>query len=134
LNWLAICLEESLEASREDRMAKQESHLKTASMATIAFALGAFALQAQEPTPQPSQPQQQMERQTDQRRVLSVDHIPSEDAAPAQNKQSANGQRRPDLPLETYAVAPGAKFMVKLEEDLNTGKTPEYKRFKVFTL
>lgn len=137
--WRVFCIEKSFEASPEDRMAKQKWNLKMASAVTIALALGALTLRAQEPPQQPSQPQQQNELQADQRRVLSVDHIPSEEAAPAQNtpaqnKQSANGQRRPDLPLEAYAVAPGAKFMVKLEEDLNSGNTPENKRFKVITL
>jgi hypothetical protein len=115
-------------------MAKQKRNLRIASAAAMTLALGALTLQGQEPAQQPNQPQQQNDPQTDQRRTLSVDHIPSEEAAPAQNKQRANGQRRPDLPLEAYAVAPGAKFMVKLEEDLNTSNTPENKRFKVITL
>ena len=49
-------------------------------------------------------------------------------------KHRADGQRRPDLPLEAYAVTPGTKFLVRLEEDLNTIDTPEKKHFKVLTL
>lgn len=48
--------------------------------------------------------------------------------------QKADGKRRADLPVEAYAVAPGTKFLVRLEEGLNTVNTPEGKRFKARTL
>jgi hypothetical protein len=53
----------------------------------------------------------------------------------AQNQQSekADGQRR-GLPLETFAVAPGTRFLVRLEDELNTKGTEENKKFKVKTL
>jgi phosphotransferase system glucose/maltose/N-acetylglucosamine-specific IIC component len=38
------------------------------------------------------------------------------------------------LPLESYGVAPGTKFLVALEDELNTKGTPENSRFKVRTL
>jgi hypothetical protein len=38
------------------------------------------------------------------------------------------------LPLETYAVAPGTRFLVRLEEDLGTKDTQENARFKMRTL
>src|ERR1700674_2585239 len=52
-----------------------------------------------------------------------------------QNQQppKADGQRR-GLPLETFAVAPGTKFLVRLEDELSTKGTEENKRFKVRTL
>jgi hypothetical protein len=46
----------------------------------------------------------------------------------------ADGRRRADLPMETYAVVPGTKFLVRLESELDTKKTHEKKRFKVTTL
>src|ERR1700730_16111873 len=52
---------------------------------------------------------------------------------PAQKLQKADGERR-GLPLETYAVAPGTKFLVRLEEELGTKGTQENAKFKVKTL
>jgi hypothetical protein len=46
----------------------------------------------------------------------------------------ADGRRRADLPIETYAVAPGTKFLVRLEDQLDTGETRQNSRFKVRTL
>jgi hypothetical protein len=59
-----------------------------------------------------------------------------ENPAPAvqeQPAQKADG-RRGDLPLEAYAVAPGTKFLVRLEDELDTKETRENRRFKVRTL
>jgi hypothetical protein len=47
--------------------------------------------------------------------------------------QKADGERH-GLPLETYAVAPGTKFLVRLEEELGTKGTQENAKFKVRTL
>jgi hypothetical protein len=42
---------------------------------------------------------------------------------------------RPPAPsLASYTVAPGTRFLVRLEDDLNTRKTKENKKFKVRTL
>jgi hypothetical protein len=46
----------------------------------------------------------------------------------------ANGQRQGGLPVEAYAVAPGTKFLVRLEGDLGTKGAHENDRFKVRTL
>ena len=87
------------------------------------------AARAQEPTQQ-QEPQQQS----------SPKYTPQDSAAPTERNatapmtQRADGRRRPDLPVEAYAVAPGTKFLVKLEDELNTSNTPEKKRFKVQTL
>jgi hypothetical protein len=53
--------------------------------------------------------------------------------APESARQRADGERR-GLPLEAYAVAPGTKFLVKLEDDLSTKGTHENEKFKVKTL
>ena len=48
-------------------------------------------------------------------------------------EQTADGQRH-GLPLETYAVAPGTRVLVKLEDTLSSADTKENRRFKVRTL
>jgi hypothetical protein len=57
---------------------------------------------------------------------------PAESNPPA--PKIADGRRRADLPIETYAVAPGTKFLVRLEDPLDTGETRQNSRFKVRTL
>ena len=39
--------------------------------------------------------------------------------APDQQRHKADGERH-GLPIETYAVAPGTKFLVRLDEELGT--------------
>ena len=83
----------------------------------VSFA-GPFAATAQEPSS--ATPQEQLQ----------------ENASPAgqnQHSQKADGQRR-GLPLEAYAVAPGTKFLVRLEDELSTKGTEENRKFKVKTL
>src|SRR5258708_29599632 len=53
--------------------------------------------------------------------------------APAQLRQRADGDRH-GLPLETYAVAPGTKFLVRLDEELGTKGTQQNAKFQVRTL
>src|SRR5437879_2072488 len=53
--------------------------------------------------------------------------------APDQQRQKADGERH-GLPIETYAVAPGTKFLVRLEDELGTKGTQENAKFKVKTL
>jgi hypothetical protein len=53
--------------------------------------------------------------------------------APGPSRLKADGERH-GLPLETYAVTPGTKFLVKLEDELGTKGTQENSRFKVRTL
>jgi len=52
--------------------------------------------------------------------------------APEQ-RLKADGERH-GLPIETFAVAPGTKFLVRLEEELGTKGTKENEKFKVKTL
>jgi hypothetical protein len=62
----------------------------------------------------------------------------SDDATPAQPAhpltKPANGRRSASLPVEAYAVVPGTRFLVKLEEGLNTETSRRNNRFKVRTL
>ncbi len=53
--------------------------------------------------------------------------------APAQLRQRADGERH-GLPLETYAVAPGTKFLVRLDEELGTKGAQQNAQFRVRTL
>jgi hypothetical protein len=82
----------------------------------------AFALTAQEPSaqqePAPAADQNQPMTQS-QDRVIA---------------KAADGRRSADLPVEAYAVVPGTKFLVRLEEELQTGETRQNSEFKVRTL
>lgn len=51
-----------------------------------------------------------------------------------QLERPADGRRHADLPVEAYAVVPGTKFLVRLEDELDTKETREKKRFQVTTL
>jgi hypothetical protein len=57
----------------------------------------------------------------------------SNTSVPEQQPRNTDGQRR-GLPLEAYAVAPGTKFLVRLEDGLSTRATQENAKFKVKTL
>jgi hypothetical protein len=48
--------------------------------------------------------------------------------------KAADGRRSFDLPVEAYAVTPGTKFLVRLEDELDTRGTRENSKFKVKTL
>src|SRR5260370_5437883 len=68
----------------------------------------------------------------------AMEQEPSQDwpavARPAGPARPADGRRQADLPVEAYAVVPGTRFLVRLEEELDTQETREKKRFKVTTL
>jgi hypothetical protein len=53
--------------------------------------------------------------------------------APEPLRHKADGEWR-GLPIEAYAVTPGTKFLVKLEDELSTKGTHENAKFKVKTL
>lgn len=97
---------------------------KCAGLATLLMAAG-VGISAQEPTDEPSQ-----ERPT----VKSRDVLPDEQPGPERGSRVADGRRQPNLPEEAYAVVPGTKFLVRLEDELDTRETREKKRFKVTTL
>jgi len=72
-------------------------------------------------------------------RVTSVDQIPQEDVRdnPPQSARAshpADGRQEPGLPLEAYAVVPGTRVLVRLEDTLDTGMTRQSTRFRVRTL
>ena len=61
---------------------------------------------------------------------------PAREATPQaseRQRQKADGERH-GLPAETYAVTPGTKFLVQLEEELGTRGTQENAKFRVKTL
>jgi hypothetical protein len=75
--------------------------------------------------------------------VISVDQIPQDTRESSQQpapvpagpaRQPADGQRRGDLPLEAYAVVPGTRVLVGLEDELDTGEVKQGRRFRARTL
>jgi hypothetical protein len=48
--------------------------------------------------------------------------------------RAADGRRSASLPVEAYAVVPGTKFLVRLEDELDTWETRQNSKFKVRTL
>jgi hypothetical protein len=103
--------------------------------AAALFLAGFTAVRAQEPVQSQDPGPQQEGQQQPAPRYIPQDSsaTPERNASPAMT-QKADGQRRRDLPVEAYAVTPGTKFLVKLEDDLSSGSTPEKKRFRVQTL
>ena len=79
--------------------------------------------------------QAQPPQQTQERPIISQDRIGKNPMGQSDDQplRPADGQRH-GLPLETYGVAPGTKFLVALEEDLGTKGTQEKAKFKVRTL
>lgn len=53
---------------------------------------------------------------------------------PARELYPADGHRQRGYSAEVYAVAPGTKFLVRLDDDLSSGATKENARFHVTTL
>jgi hypothetical protein len=97
----------------------------TAGMAALAAVLlSGLACAAQETS------QDQTAQQPGERPIISVDRIPNAEAPGAKR---ADGNRH-GLPLETYGVAPGTKFLVSLEDELGTKGTQEKAKFRVKTL
>ena len=95
-----------------------------------AIALGALALPATSVSTSAQEPPQP--------RYQSQDGPSSSSSAPQPQQQPdaqpADGRRQRSLPVEAYAVVPGTKFLVSLEEDLGTKDTSENAKFKVRTL
>ena len=89
--------------------------------------------QTQDQTPDATQ-----DRTQEQPRVMSRDRMPDAVEAtpviPQPGAHPADGRRHADLPVQAYAVAPGTKFLVRLEDELDTKETRERKRFRVTTL
>ena len=71
--------------------------------------------------------------------VTSVDRIPQDDAREGSQPATraahpADGRQQPGLPLEAYAVVPGTRVLVRLQETLDTGAAKQGVRFRVRTL
>ena len=97
-------------------------------MGILSVTVLGLGVRAQEPE-NPNRPA------TDAGGYATQDRAPAPPSAePSAPMQKADGKRRADLPVEAYAVVPGTKFLVSLEEGLNTVNTPEGKRFKARTL
>ena len=72
---------------------------------------------------------------------ISAAQEPGTDASPEPRQgtnrvyepHAADGQRH-GLPVETYAVVPGTRFMVSLEKDLNSKNARRNEEFRVRTL
>ncbi len=97
-------------------------------VAALAAVLGSGMVCAAQETSQDQPPQ--TSQQTPDRPILSEDHVTK---AQDQTTKAADGKRH-GLPLETYGVAPGTRFLVALEDDLGTKGTQERAKFKVKTL
>ena len=82
---------------------------------TAALPAASHQPQQQDPQPEPAPP------------VISEDR-------PIPASKPADGRRSAGLPIETYAVTPGTKFLVRLEDELDTHGTHENSRFRVRTL
>ena len=89
--------------------------------AVLGFGMACAAQEASEDQP----PQQSQDKP-----IISQDRI----AKPEEQQVKAADGKRHGLPLETYGVAPGTKFLVALEEELGSRGTPERTKFKVKTL
>jgi len=103
-----------VQQSREENMELRKRSSVFGSVAVLAMTLAMGVLgRAQDQTQEPSR----------------------EPATQAQDqqRQKADGERH-GLPVETYAVAPGTKFLVRLEDELGTKGTQENAKFKVKTL
>jgi hypothetical protein len=82
---------------------------------------------------------QSQEPQVDSRPPIeSVDRIPQDSHENARGSlratHPADGQQQSDLPLEAYAVVPGTRLLVRLDDSLDTGETKQGKQFRVRTL
>jgi hypothetical protein len=124
----------------------------------MAVLIGAVSFLSFSPSAKAQQQQDPAPATDDQRPVISRDRVPAqsddpnqnqdqgqaeqstqtEDAAPASPAhpltKPANGRRSTQLPVEAYAVVPGTRFLVKLEDELNTETSRRNNRFKVRTL
>ena len=76
--------------------------------------------------------------------VISVDRMAQDSHAenstsaqpsvPGAPVRAADGRRRDGLPLEAYAVVPGTRVLVRLEDDLDTGAVKSGQKFRARTL
>jgi hypothetical protein len=109
-----MCIPCLLSISREENMERTRLSSVSGSIVILAVTIApGIACFAQDSAPQPTR-----------------EATPQ---APEQQRQKADGDRH-GLPIETYAVAPGTKFLVRLEEELGTKSTQQNAKFQVKTL
>jgi len=65
--------------------------------------------------------------------VISRDPLQTETPPAQANGHAADGERH-GQPVETFAVVPGTRFLVRLESDLNTKQVRKNQEFRVRTL
>jgi hypothetical protein len=65
--------------------------------------------------------------------VISRDELQTEAPSSRADAHAADGERH-GLPVETFAVVPGTRFLVRLESDLNTKEVHKNQPFHVRTL
>src|SRR5258708_40271184 len=65
--------------------------------------------------------------------VINRDELQTETPGPRANTHAADGERH-GLPVETFAVVPGTRFLVSRESDLNTKEAHKNQPFRVRTL
>jgi hypothetical protein len=100
---------------------------RTATLTLAAATLASFAAtRATAQTPASPAPV----TSTDSASSASSDGAPD----PAREVHKADGRRMAGVSLENYAVAPGAKFLVRLDDDLSTKGMEENHRFRMTTL
>src|SRR6267143_5884356 len=109
-SWLSMCIHRLLSISREEIMGRMRISIEFASIAILVLTLASGAVGSAQETAREAPAQ-----------------------APEQQRQKADGERH-GLPIEALAVAPGTKFLVRLEEELGTKGTKENEKFKVKTL
>ncbi len=106
---------------------RKRRHVLSA-LAALGAVLGSGMVCAAQDSSQDRPPEQS--RQAPEKPIVSEDHIgPAAD----QSVTPADGKLH-GLPLESYGVAPGTRFLVALEDDLGTKGTQEKAKFKVRTL
>jgi hypothetical protein len=109
-----MCIHRLLRISREEIMERMKISIELASIAILALTLASGVVSsAQETAQEPTR------------------EAPAQ--GPEQQRQKADGERH-GLSIETLAVAPGTKFLVRLEDELGTKGTQENAKFKVKTL
>lgn len=67
-------------------------------------------------------------------RTLEAQQEPEQSRLTQDLTHPADGTRRNGLPAEAYAVVPGTRVLVRLEDELDTGETKTGKRFHAKTL
>jgi hypothetical protein len=105
-----MCIHRLLGISREEIMGRMRISIEFASIAILVLTLASGAVGSAQETAREAPAQ-----------------------APEQQRQKADGERH-GLPIEALAVAPGTKFLVRLEDELGTKGTQENAKFKVKTL